>query len=161
MRRRNAFCLALTTFLLVSTLLLVLKWICSSVLINVLYNDLGNRNWSVELDYGYSIEELNGDEIILVKDGWEVSNDIVIPVKICFYFVDAQYAFFICSDDNSKIVQTIYTNQQVFYILNMEKDILIGPLDEKEFRKYCEEKDIVRNIEWIPTCPRPNNSTYD
>lgn len=156
--------IVVTLLIIVALIILCfsLKNVCTYVMINLLYNDLGNSNWKVQLNYGYAIQQISGDDIILVKDGWQPTNNIVISTKILSYCYDSQYAGFICvNDEDHSLESQGKKDNPCFYLLDMQHDILFGPFDESDFYKYCINNEVSLYIHWTKTSPRPDEATFN
>lgn len=132
----------------------------SSLFINSLYHDLGNRDWRIQLGYGYTIQQMNADEIILIKDGWQDANDIVIPITIYSYCCNSRYAGFICKDTDGENGLPNTDDKLQYYLVDMQADILSGPFSADFFHEYCTINGFFPELKWINTSPRPENASF-
>ena len=154
--------LQIILFLLIFVLLVCLLFHCCSVLlINRLYEDLGSRNWKIALNFGYEIQQVNSKKIVLVKDGWNDSTNIVIPFHVTFYCYNSQYAGLICRE-SPRNAQTEFTSTGAsYYLIDMKQDKLFGPFTENEYIEYCGNNQISDLDQWISTNPRPDEAVFE
>lgn len=151
----------LSIVLLVLTLLLiviVLFHVCSALLLEKLYNDIGNRDWRIMLSNGYEIQKLNGNEILLIKDGWDKNTDIVISSSISAYCQGNRYLGVTCNNINSS-VQT-NSDDAFFYLIDMQNDVLFGPYTRTEYEQQCIGRNWEGLNQWISTEPRPSDALF-
>ena len=123
---------------------------CSSLLLQWLYDDLGNRDWCITLQYGYTIQQINGSKILLIKDSWRDNTNIVISQSIEAYCCNERYIGVMCSNSSEKL----------FYIVDMHQSKLMGPFEDSEYKTVCIESKIANLNQWIYTSPRPSNALF-
>lgn len=126
----------------------------NSMLINKLHDDLGSRNWRVELDYGYTIQQISGNDIVLVKESSNKPTETIISSYITSFSRYGQFAGLLCLDTSAA-----NQSQKCYYILDMQKEILYGPYQTDAYHSFCDKQKIDLS-QWIDTNPRPESATF-
>ena len=144
-------------FVLLTFLICSLLWYgCSSLLINTLYDDLGSRDWQVQLPHGYYIQQIHRNRILLTKDLWSETSDIVVDRNIAAYCYSDRFIGIMCA----KTGDSYSSNRHVFYLVDMHQKVLFGPFDDTEYQNLCNDNKFEESKQWIYTIPRPSSATY-
>lgn len=146
--------------LIVSAFLFLAAQACSSWLLKQIYKDIGGRDWRIILPYDYEIQKINGNSIILVKDGWSSNSNIVISDYINAYSYNDTYIGVWCAKDGASDLLGIDSEEDIFYIVDTTKSVLVGRYTKKEYEDYCLEQQILELNDWIYTTPRPEDAIF-
>ena len=120
----------------------------------------GNSDWSYKLPNGYVIWHINSRKIVCGKKETEnsisnIGGDYVLKfcynnIYVCLQCVDV-------SDDLSKEIDEAYPQ---FYIINTEKDEIVGPLFETQYIEKINSINLNNLSSWIKTKPAPNGASF-
>ena len=140
-------------------LLAALKIGIESALINQTFDDLGNRDWAVELMNGYYIVQINGKEVHLINDNWnEQTNneqtDIVVGHNIAAYSCNDCYIGVKCTRAN-------LDEQTSDYSIDAYENTVYGPYSEERYIEIINDTGIKGLDNWTNTVPRPADARYD
>lgn len=106
-------------------------------------------DWHYKLHNNYEIWRVNSKEITIGKREDNILKDTINDSITEFKYNDT---FVITKCLNSK-------EEVVYYIINMQEDIIYGPFNEKEY--LDKEKELSINIDnWSKTKPTPKGANY-
>lgn len=133
---------------------------CSVALLNKAYEDLGNRNWHVNLVNGYAIQQINHNEIYLINDSWSEHTNIVISDSISAYCYDEYYVAVKCLSvqPTDKLNRT--STEWRIYLVDMQHDVVHGPYTPDEYQEACLNYQISDLEQWISTSPTPPEASF-
>lgn len=134
---------------------------CSYLLIDALSENYGNRDWHVELNNGYEITKINSKSIILINSASSSTGKIVIPDYINAYRYNEDYLEILCARDGPNDLLGVDSEEDKYFLIEFEKQILHGPFTKKEFINHCLELSIPEMGDWLTTNPRPQNAIFD
>lgn len=132
----------------------------SYLLINALFEDCGNRDWSVELPYGYEIVKINSKRIILINNTLNSASNIVISEYINAYRYNEQFLEVLCARDGPDDLLSVDREDDMYFLIEFEKRVLYGPYSNEEFINHCFELSIPEMGDWLTTKPRPQNAMF-
>lgn len=110
---------------------------------------LGTGDWKYELKNNYQIWRVNSKEIIIGKEEDGVLTPSINENVVKFKYNDNFVVIGINNDfkeDNLK-----------YYIINLDTDKIIGPLNEKDLTN----QDTNITMDWIKTKPTPKDAKYE
>ena len=112
----------------------------------------GSLDWEYKLPNGYEIWRINSNNIVIQHTDDSANKD-AIPSFIKEFSYDKRYVF-------SRNINNISNNdifEEVYYILDTEKNKVLGPLGSiEELKSQCVELGIELPLKWYRTSPDPN-----
>ena len=133
---------------------------CSYLLLKEIYEDVGGRDWKVTLVNGFEIWKLNGNDIILIKDNWSHSGNIVISNYINAYSYNEQFIGIWCAKDGASSLLGADSEEDIFYIIDSHQNVIVGQYTRTEYERYCIEHEILDLVDWVYTTPRPDDAIF-
>lgn len=131
---------------------IMLFYACKHLLSEVLYNELGNRNWYIELNEDYKIQQISGKDIVLIRQHANGPTEVVISHCIVAYCSDRNFVGFTCDADS---------NNLCYYFLDLQQTVLYGPFNDiNEYYIFCNHNSFPVLNTWKKTFPKPNEATY-
>lgn len=113
-----------------------------------------------DLPNGYEVWSFNSSDVALVKHDRKVIDGFVL--EFCF---NGSYIGLKCI--GSEISDSIrkedirggpYPFDPVYYLVDADRDVIMGPYSEEEYGKLLDSLDHCDMSEWIGTRPRPEGS---
>lgn len=160
-QKRERLIIGLVLALIIIMLIVFMFRGCSQLLLRQIYKDVGGRNWRVVLVNGFEIHQINGKDIILVKDNWSSNSNIVISNYINAYCYNERYIGIWCAKDGPSDLLGVAPDNDTFYIVDSQNEILIDQYTKKEYESYCIEQHILGLNEWVYTSPTPDVASFD
>lgn len=112
----------------------------------------GSLDWEYKLPNGYEMWRINSNNIVIQYTDDSANKD-AIPSFIKEFSYDERYVF-------SRNINNISNNdifEEVYYILDTEKNKVLGPLGSiEELKSQCVELGIELPLKWYRTSPDPN-----
>lgn len=110
---------------------------------------LGTGDWKYELKNNYQIWRVNSQEIIIGKEEDGVLTPSINENVVKFKYNDNFIVIGVNNDFNE--------NNLKYYIINLDTDEIIGPLNEKDLSS--QNSNIT--MDWIKTKPTPKDAKYE
>ena len=160
-QKRLSLIIAICLILVFAVLIVFMCRGCSYLLLKQIYEDVGNRNWRVVLINGFEVHQLNGKDIVLIKEDWSLHNDIVISQYINAYCYNDRYIGVWCAKDGAADLLRVNIEEDVFYIIDAQQSVLVGQYTNTEYENYCSKHNIRGLDAWIHTTPTPSEALFN
>lgn len=110
---------------------------------------LGTGDWKYELKNNYQIWRVNSKEIIIGKEEDGALTPCINENVVKFKYNDNFVVVGVNNDFNE--------NNLKYYIINLDTDEIIGPLNEKDLSSQTTNI----TMDWIKTKPAPKDAKYE
>lgn len=123
------------------------------------------EDWAYsDLPNDYEIWSFNSDDVTLVKDDRNHCDRVIDAFVLEFCFNESYIGLkCVCSKTPSQvhgmdIPKATSEDDPEYYLVDTDKDVIMGPYSEEEYRKLLDTLDNWDMSEWIGTRPRPEGS---
>ena len=147
--------------MLLLAIVFILFHACSRMIIDLLFEDIGSRDWHISLSNGYEIVKVNSGRIILIHESDATSTEVIISDYINAYQLNESYLLIYCANNGSSTLMGIDSEKDRYYLVDLQKNILNGPFTKSEFEEYCSDQSVPLSETWTRTIPRPDAATFD
>ena len=151
----------LTCLVIIFCIFLVIGVIkgCYAFFINILFEDLGSRDWHVPICGGYEIQKVNMNTIVLVYNPNSLCS-VLVWDYINAYRYNTQYIQVWCAKDGPNDLLGIDSTEDKFYLIDIQTTGVNGPYSKDEFEKLFSQEASISFGEWVYTKPRPKDAVF-
>lgn len=141
---------------------IVFLFILLSILLTAcsITNEVKNNDWSYELPNNYVIWHINSREIVCGKKNSPTSISSVVNEYVSEFCYNEKLIGLKCAEVPENINDEIDMSKPIYYVIDLENDILYGGFNEEEYLTKVQEYEYSDLTGWITTKPRPSEAVF-
>ena len=115
---------------------------------------VGNSDWSYEVNSVYEIWHVNSKTIIFGKADSPHSLSTVVESYVSAFCHNGRFAVIERSPEGKD------TEKREYYLIDMDRDAVYGPYDAVALEAEINRQHVGKLCDWISTSPAPEGATY-